>query len=167
MDYANLIKKLVTPDGFSTPARLTYDDIEARALTRAANADDVRGINASVELIRRTRGGGWPEEPVTEESNFVDAVWHELEFRDGTSFTYTVHGPGGYLGCAYLYPMGRRTELTAELMEYDVDVSFWVTPDGYERGYYEKLHAGLRQWLADGFPFWRPYWSNRELPPET
>ncbi len=166
VEYANLIKKLVTPAGFAAPARLTHDDIEARALTRADLADDVRGINASLELIRRTRGGGggWPEEPVTEEYNFVDAVWHELEFRDGTSFTYAVYGPDGYLGCAYLYPMGRRTQLTPELMGYDVDVSFWVTPDGYERGYYEKLHAGLQRWLADEFPFWRPYWSNRELP---
>jgi hypothetical protein len=164
MDYATLIKKLVVPDGVTVPALLVHDDVEARALTREHLSDDVRGINASLELIRRTRGGGWPTEPVTEEFNFVDAVWHELEFRDGTSFTYAVYGPGGYLGCAYLYPMGRRTQLTPALMEYDVDVSWWVTPEAYERGYYEKVHAGLRSWMAAEFPFWRPYWSNHELP---
>ena len=164
MDYATLTKKLVLPEGFTPPARLVYDDIEARALSRADLSDDVRGINASIELIRRTRGGPWPEEPVTEDYNFVDAVWHELEFRDGTSFTYAVYGPDGYLGCAYLYPMGRRTELTPALMEYDVDVSWWVTPEGYDRGYYAKVYAGLQSWLAGEFPFWRPYWSNREIP---
>jgi hypothetical protein len=164
MNYATLIKKLVVPDGFAVPARLSYDDIEARALSREHLSDDVRGINESLALIRRTRGGGWPEEAVTEEYNFVDAVWHELEFREGTSFTYTVYGPDGYLGCCYLYPMGRRTQLTSELMECDVDVSWWVTPDGYERGYYAKLYAGLRRWMTDEFPFWRPHYSNREIP---
>ena len=29
--------------------------------------------------------------------------------------------------CCYLYPMGRRTPLTEELLTYDVDVSWWVT----------------------------------------
>jgi hypothetical protein len=164
MDYTTLTKKLVLPERFAAPARLAHDDIEAAAITRAHLGDDVRGINASLALIRRTRGGGWPEAAVTEDFNFVDLVWHELEFRDGTSFTYAVYRPDGYLGCCYLYPMGRRTELTEELMAFDVDVSWWVTPDGYERGYYGKLYAGLQRWLADEFPFWRPYWSNREIP---
>ena len=101
----------------------------ARAISREDLAEDVRGINASLELIRRTRGGGWPTEAVTEEFNFVDLVWHELEFRDGDSYTYAVHDAnGGYLGCGYLYPMGRRTELTEALLRHDVDVSWWVTP---------------------------------------
>jgi hypothetical protein len=39
-----------------------------------------------------------------------------------------------------------------------------VTPDGYERGYYAKVYAGLQRWLEAEFPFWRPYWSNREIP---
>ena len=87
------------------------------------------GINASLELIRRTRGGSWPTEPVTEEFNYVDLVWHECEFREGDSFSYAVYDAGGqYLGCCYLYPLGRRTPLTEELIAFDVDVSWWVTP---------------------------------------
>ena len=43
-------------------AKLEYDDIRARAISRADNDDDVQGINASIELIRRTRGGSWPAE---------------------------------------------------------------------------------------------------------
>src|SRR5918995_7435365 len=140
VDYSSLIKKLRLPPGYAAPARLTYEDLVAGAIAGADLHDDVRGINASIALIRRTRGGGWPAEPVTEEFNFVDLVWHELEFRDGTSFAYAVYdADGGYLGCCYLYPMGRRTELTAKLMEHDVDVSWWVTPTAYEDGYYEKL----------------------------
>ena len=165
MDYANFIKKLQLPSGFTAPTRLTYEDVVARMLSRADLADDVRGINASVALIQTTRGGGWPTGPVTEEENFVDLVWHELEFREGASFAYAVYDDGGeYLGCCYLYPMGRRTQLSESLLHYDVDVSWWVTPDAYARGYYAKLYAALRHWLAESFPFTDVYYSNRELP---
>jgi RimJ/RimL family protein N-acetyltransferase len=165
MDYSSLIKKLLLPPGYLPPARLTCEDLVARAITRADLHDDVRGINASIALIQETRGGGWPTEPVTEEFNFVDLVWHEQEFREGTSFTYAVYdADGGYLGCCYLYPMGRRTELSAELLSYAVDVSWWVTPDAYEHGYYEKLHRALRHWLAEELPFSAPYYSNVAIP---
>jgi hypothetical protein len=83
--YEQFTKKLAAPAGFTVPERLSYEHLNARAITRADLADDVRGINASLEWIARTRGGGWPIEPVTEAGNFVDLVWHELEFRDGRS----------------------------------------------------------------------------------
>ena len=164
MDYTGLVKSLTVPAGYQAPAELSDDDLRARALSRADLSDDVRGINASIELIQRTRGGGWPTEPVTEEFNYVDIVWHELEFREGYSFTYAIYdAEGGYLGCAYLYPMGRRTALTAELVHHDVDVSWWVTPTAYEQGYYTKLYRALRHWLEE-LPFQQPYYSNREIP---
>src|SRR5215207_6839925 len=83
MDYAALIKKLQLPPGFAAPTRLAYEDLIATKLTRDDLHDDVRGINASIDLIRRTRGGSWPTEPVTEDFNYVDLVWHECEFREG------------------------------------------------------------------------------------
>lgn len=51
---------------------------------------------------------------------------------------------GQYLGNCYLSPLGRRTPLTEELLTYDVDGSWWVTPGAYERGYYTKLYAALQ-----------------------
>jgi hypothetical protein len=165
VDYAGLIKRVILPSGYNPPTELTEGDIRARAISRADLHDDVHGINASLELIRRTRGGAWPAAAVSEEYNYVDLVWHEAEFRDGHSFTYAVHdGNAQYLGCCYLYPMGTRTPLTEELLAHDVDVSWWVTPDAYERGYYTKLYAALQRWLADSFPFENPYYSNREIP---
>jgi hypothetical protein len=102
---------------------------------------------------------------VTEDENYVDLVWHECEFRDGKSLTYVVRDrSGGYVGCCYLYPLGTRTPLDEELVHFDVDVSWWVTPDAYEHGLYGQLAEALRHWLADEFPFWRPHYSNRELP---
>ncbi|MFI0485386.1 GNAT family N-acetyltransferase [Actinomadura sp. 9N215] len=165
MDYGQFVKKLVLPPGFAVPTRLTYDGIEARAISRADLSEDVRGINASIEIIRRTRGGDWPTEEVTEEFNYIDLVWHECEFREGYSFAYAVYdASGAYLGCCYLYPMGRRTPLTEESAGYDVDVSWWVTPSAYANGHYTGLYRALRQWLAEDLPFKEPYFSNREIP---
>ena len=104
---SRFIKKLDLPPGFSAPKTLTYSDIEAHALTRADLDDDLRGINESVALIQKTRGGHWPTGEVAEDYNFVDLVWHEQEFRERTSFSYAVRDrDGAYLGCCYLYPMG-------------------------------------------------------------
>ena len=165
MDFSPFTKKLRVPDGFTIPTRLEHGDVIATALSRADLPEDVRGINASIELINRTRGGGWPTEAVTEEFNFVDLVWHELEFRDGISFSYVLRdSTGAYLGCAYLYPLGRRTVLTENLLGHDVDVSWWVTAAAYERGRYTQVYDALRVWLERDFAFWRPYYSNREIP---
>ena len=165
MDYKGLVKSLDLPAGYTPPTELAHEDIHARAISRADLHDDVQGINASLEIIQRTRGGGWPTEPVSEDFNYVDLVWHELEFREGYSFTYAVYDSDNqYLGCCYLYPMGRRTPLTDTLLEYDVDVSWWVTPGAYHRGLYTKLYVALRRWVADAFPFEKAYYSNTEIP---
>ena len=165
MNYHGLVKSLDLPAGWKPPTELEYDDIRAPAISRAHLQDDVRGINASIGLIQRTRGGRWPAEPVTDDFNFDDLVWHECEFREGDSFTYAVYASHGrYLGCCCLYPMGRRTPRTEELLEYDVDVSWWVTPGAYERGYYTKLHTALRHWIERAFSFTKAYYSNTEIP---
>lgn len=165
MDYTKFIKKLELPVGFTATARLSYANLVAKAISREHLIDDVRGINASIALIRRTRGGTWPTEQVSEEFNFVDLVWHELEFRDSTSFTYALYDTGdAYIGCCYLYPMGRRAPLSEDLLNYDVDVSWWVTPDAYAHGDYRTVYQALRHWLTESFPFHAPYFSNIEIP---
>lgn len=165
MDYGQFVRKLGLPSDFVAPSTLTYEDVVINAITRDDLADDVAGINASLDLIRETRGGRWPTEAVTEESNYDDLLWHEVEFRDHDSFTYVIRDSGGtYLGCVYLYPMGRRTKLTEELLDHDVDVSWWVTPDAYEKGYYRKLYAALQQWVTNDYPFRSPYYSNADVP---
>jgi GNAT acetyltransferase-like protein len=165
MDYTGLVKSLDLPPGSTVPRHLTYQDIRASALTRDDLDDDVRGINASLDLIRRTRGGGWPTASVTAEDNYVDLVWHELEFREGYSFSYVVRRDDGrYLGCCYLYPMGRRVALTDDLVRRDVDVSWWVTTEAYEGGYYVKLYDALTRWVDAELPFRSPYFSNLDVP---
>ena len=165
MDYTRLTKPIQLPAGFVPPITLVFEDIVATMLSREHLREDVAGINASLDLIRRTRGGGWPTEPVTEEGNFIDLVWHECEFREGYSFSYAVHTAAGeYLGCCYFYPLGRRAPLSAELLSRDVDVSWWVTPSAYDRGYYETLFRALQRWGTADFPFTALHFSNQLIP---
>jgi hypothetical protein len=49
-----------------------------------------------------------------EEENYVGLVWHECEFRDKKSFTFWLEARDrGYIGCAYLYPLGVRWPLSS------------------------------------------------------
>src|SRR4029453_2633696 len=88
MDYSGLVKSLDLPPGFEPPQRLVYQDIQALALSRDDLDADARGINGSLDLIARTRGGGWPTEAVTAEGNYMDLVGHEIEFREGYRYSY-------------------------------------------------------------------------------
>lgn len=166
MDYTGLIKRFALPNGYQPPKELTYKDLTARPLTRADLKDDMEAVNSSLELIRKTRGGSWPEEAVNEDFDLLDLAWHEREFRDNDSFAYVIYDINDtYIGCFYLYPMGHRTKLTKELLQCDVDASWWVTTAAYEQGYYKKLYAALKQWLGSNkFPFKKVYYSNREIP---
>ena len=151
MEYTGLIRSLEVPAGYTPAPELRYEGTIARAISRADLVADVQGINASLDLIRRTRGGGWPREPTTEEINYVDLVGHELDFRERYSFAYAVYDTDGqYLGCCYLYPMGRRTPLDESLVEHDVDVSI---PGAWNEGgcHHPRSHgctlAGRSEWV--------------------
>jgi hypothetical protein len=164
MDYSRFIKKLRLPEGFAVPKELTFEDVIARPLMRSDLQADIDAVNSSLEIIRNTRGGSWPEEAVSEEFDVLDLAWHEREFRDNESFAYVVYGENGrYIGCFYLYPMGVRTTLSDKLVNYDVDASWWVTSAAYDAGYYEKLYAALGEWLKS-FPFNEIHYSNKEIP---
>jgi hypothetical protein len=60
--------------------------------------------------------------------------------------------------------MGRRTPLSEPLLANDVDISWWVTPDAYDRGEYETLYRALDQWVTVDFPFRAPHYSNVKIP---
>lgn len=165
MDFSRFVQKFELPDGFAAPTELHYEHLVARPLTRNDLEDDLEGVNSSIEIIQRTRGGGWPEEPLQADFDLLDLAWHEREFRDASSFAYVVYDTDdGYVGCFYLYPMGQRTILTEENRRHDVDVSWWVTTEAYGRGEYGVAFAALKQWLAHDFPFQNPYYSNKEIP---
>ena len=164
MDYQGLVKASTCPPGTrhppSSPTRTSRP-----GHGRADLDDDVRGINASLEIIQRTRGGGWPTEAVSADFNYVDLVWHELEFREGYSFTYAVYDSDDhYLGCCYFYPWeGARRYRAAPGVRRQRELVGHA--DAYHRGFYAKLYIALRRWVGDAFPFYtKAYYCNGEIP---
>ncbi len=79
-------------------------------------------------------------------------------------FAYVIYDTSSnYIGCYYLYGLGQRTILTEDLLTYQVDASWWVTTDAYDKGYYTKLQAALNLWLTNEFGFAKIYYSNKEM----
>ena len=71
----------------------------------------------------------------------------------------------GYIGCLYLYPVGSRRALSEDLLRYDVDVSWWVTPTGYDDGLYSATFEAIKYWITTrALPFTTPIYSNTEIP---
>ena len=70
----------------------------------------------------------------------------------------------GYFGCLYLYPLGVHKPLTEELLDHDVDISWWVTPTAYDCGLYAATHTALHHWMGHELPFHAPFYSNTQLP---
>lgn len=65
MEYGGFIKRL---EAGTVPPTLTYEDVVAKAISRADLAGDVRGINASLDIIRQTPGGRPPTSRATTRS---------------------------------------------------------------------------------------------------
>jgi hypothetical protein len=60
---------------------------------------------------------------------------------------------------------GKRP-LSEDLLRYDVDVSWWVTPTAYAQGHYAKVYQALQRWLVNEFSFWEASCANAEIPGE-
>ena len=106
MDFAPYTKKLRLPEGFTPPSRLVHDDIVATPLTCVDLAEDLHAIRTSVELIRRTRGGKWPPDELSEAEDVDDLVWHEVEWAARLSYAYVVRDIGGPSRRASAAPSG-------------------------------------------------------------
>jgi hypothetical protein len=63
-DLTRYSKTLTLPADFDPSSRLEFDDVVGHAIRSHDLADDVHGINASLDLIRETRGGRWPARPL-------------------------------------------------------------------------------------------------------
>ena len=128
--------------------------------------EDLEAVNSSIDIIRKTRGGSWPEGELSEDFNWRDLVWHERENDAKSSFAYAVRDAAGeYTGCFYLYPVGYRAALSQDGLQYGADASWWVTTKAYEKGEYEVLYHAVVSWLENELSaVGKPLFSNLEIP---
>ena len=153
--------KLV-PDAFEVPREFKTEHFLIRKL-RFSDVDlDYAAVMSSINIIKKTRGGSWPDTNLTHEEDHADLGWHDREFENRTSFAYTVMNPeeNECLGCFYLYPPGTRGEASQFA---DVDVSFWVTEKAYEEGLYDELFKTIVNFLQS-WPFAKISYTNEVIP---
>lgn len=154
--------KLVS-NSFEVPLRYETPDFIIRPLLVSDAKLDYEAVMSSISIIKETRGGDWPSPDMTMEEDEKDLAWHEQEFKNRTSFAYTVVSPdeNECLGCLYLYQPGFRG---GESKNADVDVSFWVTQKAYDQGLYRKLFEALGAWLKTEWMFKDVVYTNKILP---
>jgi hypothetical protein len=153
----------LVPEAFKVPEKLEQPEFVIRKLCANDVYLDYTAVMTSIDIIKKTRGGDWPTTDLSFEDDMIDLAWHQREFENGTSFAYTVMSPDGSkcLGCLYLHPPGWRNATSNNA---DVDVSFWVTQEAYDKGLYPKLYKVLDQWLKTTWPFEKIAYTNVEMP---
>lgn len=151
------------PSEFQVPEKLEASEFIIRKLCFSDADLDYRAVMSSVDIIKKTRGGSWPSPELSFVEDQIDLGWHQREFKNKTSFAYTVMSVDGKecLGCLYLYPPGYRDETSKHA---DVDVSFWVTQAAYDKGLYVTLYKTLNDWLKSTWPFKKIIYTNKEIP---
>lgn len=160
--------EFVEPD-FTPPLEARVSNYLLRPLVPQDVEADCAAVNASVELIRQTRGGTWPRGPITVEEDLGDLREHERLFQANEAFAYTIVDQltAECAGCFYLYPPHHPlddTDQTDLKTDADAVVSFWVTPEAYQDGLYVALFPFTEAWLRSAWPFHSPYIVNREKP---
>lgn len=153
----------LVPKEFSVPERLETPKFLIRMLKKSDVDLDYKAVMSSIDEIVKTRGGTWPTNELTQEEDLKDLFWHENEFKNKTSFAYTVMNPDQTecLGCFYFYKPNTRKPAPNDS---DVDVSFWVTQKAYDKGLYIELYQTIKDWMEKEWPFKNPFWTNLEIP---
>lgn len=153
----------LVPSSFTVPEKLVTPEFTFRKLTYHDTEIDYKAVMSSIDIIKQTRGGSWPEETLTFEDDQIDLAWHQREFENRSSFAYTIVSPDGSecLGCLYLYQPGFRAPAEPGTQ---VDLSFWVTQTAYDQGLYPVVYKTLDSWLQSAWPFKKYTYSNLVIP---
>ena len=146
---------------FSVPAGFATDDFRIRMLTVNDVIKDYDAVMSSVEELKsRKPEANWPE-GLTLEENLIDLGWHQREFLNRDSFTYTVVSldESKVLGCVYIYPTRK--------INFDAEVYSWVRETPLGVGMDSQLHNAVRVWLTDTWPFGNVAYPGREIDWDT
>jgi hypothetical protein len=142
---------------FNVPEKLETKDFRLRMLTVNDVVKDYDAVMSSVEQLRKVwPDSGWPD-GLTLEQNLIDLGWHQGEFQNRNSFTYTVVAldETKVVGCVYLYPTRKRG--------YDVEVYFWAREAALGSPPDSRLFEAVDEWLAAEWPFENVAFPGREI----
>jgi len=145
------------PKDFVVPAVLETPEFRLRMLTVNDVVKDYDAVMSSVEHLRDIwPGSGWPD-GLTFEQDLIDLGWHQKEFQTRRSFAYTVVSldESEVLGCVYVDPTRK--------LGYDAVVYLWARQSALASGLETRLHAAVKTWLAESWPFKSVAFPGREI----
>ncbi|MEL6816908.1 MAG: GNAT family N-acetyltransferase [Cyanobacteria bacterium J06598_3] len=149
----------LVPKDFVVPAELVTDEFRLRMLTVNDVVKDYDAVMTSREHLRGVFGPNstWPSDELTLAQDLIDLGWHQKEFQNRTSFTYTVMSlcETRCLGCVYIYP--------AEPAAYDTEVILWVRQSEIANGLEDRLLLAVKTWLGQDWPFNKVGFPGKEI----
>ncbi len=147
------------PDTFEAVIEIKEDKFTLRKLTPKDVEKDYKAVMSSKESLRKifSANDSWPKDTMTIEENLIDLKWHEEEFNNRSSFSYTLLNPdeSECIGCVYIFPWPSK--------QYDSSVFYWVIDSYKKKGFEKELDAYLRSWLDKDWPFNLTAFPGREM----
>ena len=151
-------KVMLVPQDFEVPVLLETDRVRLRPLLIGDVKKDFEAVVSSEEHLRKTfrPGSKWPK-GLSLDKNLADLQWHQDEFAQRTSFTYTVVAldESEVLGCLYIYP--------CKVPEYDAQVWLWIRQSRLDDGLDDHLFATVENWIEVNWPFERTVYPGRSI----
>ena len=141
---------------FKVPEVLETEAFRIRMLTVNDLVKDYEAVMTSRADLTGVFGPGsdWPIDDLTLEQDLIDLGWHQKEFQNRSSFTYTVMAldESRCLGCVYIYPTTR--------LDSDASVILWARSGSHIE---ESLFETIKSWLAGTWPFRSVVYPGREI----
>ena len=153
------MEKPFVPPEFEVPEPIKTDDFILRKLTTKDLEQDYEAVMSSKVSLRQIfqKDDDWPADDMTLEANYEDLEYHEEEFDQRKSFTYTMLNvdESSCIGCVYIYPWRGKV--------YDSQVYYWVIDSEKAKGLDEKVGSFLRDWIEQVWPIETPVYPGRGL----
>jgi len=147
------------PSDFEVPVQIATPSFILRKLTTKDVEMDYEAVMSSKESLRQIfeADDDWPADDMTLEHNLEDLQYHQDEFDQRKSFTYTMltADESTCIGCVYIYPWFRE--------KYDARVYYWVRDSEKAKGLDTKLGDFLRKWIDDKWPIQNPVFPGRDM----
>jgi len=153
-------KKFIQKD-FKIPEGLENKKFRLRMLTVNDVVKDYDAVMTSIEHLQKANPFGpndkWPKKDLTFEQDLIDLGWHQGEFKNRTSFAFTVMNLNETkcLGCMYIYPSSNS--------EYDAIIMMWVRQSEVETGLDEILFSTVKKWIEEKWPFNKVAYPGRDI----
>jgi len=122
------------------PSGFVKGDVVVEPLSITHAVIDLEAVFVSKEQLHKKypSDSNWPLN-INLHDNIVDLGWHEKEFRDKSSFAFTVTNSARNkcFGCIYIYPNGGSAAM-----------SYWLRQDGASPITEAEFEVALHDWIA-------------------